>query len=386
MRFVHTADLHLDACFVASGMPTAVANRRRQSLRDVLHGIVRRAAEWPADALLIAGDLYDHERVSRDTIAFLRSEFESIEPVPVIVAPGNHDPFTADSPYATESWPDNVKIFSKPEWSVHEFQEGRLHVHGFAFDGFEISSNPFGTLRIPDDGATHVAVAHGTERAHQPPDGESYAPFDAAVAAPRGLAYLALGHFHQVTEIQGPFDTVMYYPGAPEGHGFNESGPRHYLEVEIEDGAVRVARVPSARVVYAVHTLDCSGFSSAQQVVDALRRIASERAVRQVARVGLSGPCAPSIVSEVPAVYDVVSAEFEYLVLRDETLPLEDYEERAREITSLGLFLRKLNEEILDAPDAARRGVLERAREVGLAAYREQTVPIFGVDVGGGRL
>ena len=34
-------------------------NRRRQSLRDVFSAILRRAKEWPADAVLIAGDLFE---------------------------------------------------------------------------------------------------------------------------------------------------------------------------------------------------------------------------------------------------------------------------------------------------------------------------------------
>ena len=383
MRFVHTADVHLDACFASCGMPTRVGNRRRQSLRDVFHALVRRAADWRADALLIAGDLYDHERVSRDTVAFLRSEFESIRPVPVLIAPGNHDPYVPGSPYATETWPDNVTIFSKPEWTEHTLDDGRLCVHGFAFDGFEISSNPFGALRVPNDGALHVAVGHGSERAHQPPDGKSYAPFDAAAAAPPGLAYLALGHFHKLTAIRGEFQTVMYYPGAPEGHGFDETGPRYYLEVEIEEGAVRVTPVPSAKVLYLTRTFDCSTLITAQDVIDAVRGQAAAAGLRTVARITLAGACAPSIISELPAIYDALASEFEHLVLVDETIPSEDYEELARESSSLGAFLGKVNAEIRDAPDVARRRVLERAREVSLAAHRGQRLPINGLDFGG---
>ncbi len=383
MKLIHTADLHLDACFAALGLPAAFGNRRRQSLRDVLGDIVARAAAWPADALLIAGDLYEQDRVTRDTVAFLRATFASIRPVPVIIAPGNHDPFMDDSPYAAERWPDNVHIFTRPEWDHVSLLDGRLVVHGFAFDGYEISTNPFSRIDVPNDGAVHVAVAHGTERAHQPPDGKSYAPFDAAEVARPNLKYLALGHFHAVTPIEDTGPTVMYYSGAPEAHGFNHPGMRHYLEVEIEDGAVQVRPAPSARVVYESFGLDCSAFEHAQQLIDTLREQAAQRSAPQIARVTLTGSCLPSLLAELPAVYDAVAAQFESLQLIDQTVPVEDYEDLARESTTLGAFVHRMNEEIADAPDEVRVRLLKRAREVGVAAYREQKLGIRGLDFGG---
>ena len=383
MRLVHTADIHLDACFASLGAAPGFGTRRRQGLRDVLHLIVTRAREWPADALLIPGDLFDHEYVTRDTVAFIRSEFEALGPTPVVIAPGNHDPYVHDSPYATEPWPDNVFIFSQPAWSVQTFLEGRLVVHGFAFDGFDISSNPFGSLRIPGDEAVHVAVAHGTERAHQPPDGKTFAPFHAVDAEDDGLAYLALGHFHAPVQIEGDFNTCMYYSGAPEGHDFTETGPHYYIEVEIVDGAVQVRRVPSAQVAYTTCTIDCTGYDTAEQIVEAIQSHSESASLPQIARVMLVGFCPASVRSRIPGLPDAVEGEFEYLNLVDETRPIEDYQELARENTTLGAYVGKLNAEVEDAPDDARRCLAERAREVGVAAYRGQTPAIRGMELDG---
>ncbi len=383
MRFVHTADLHLDACFASSRMPARVANRRRQSVRDVFHAIVQRTREWPADALLIAGDLFEHERVTRDTVIFIISELATLRPIPVVIAPGNHDPFISASPYATEAWPENVHIFSAPVWTTLALYDGQLLVHGFAFDGYDISVNPYGTLETPDDGALHIAVAHGSERGHQPPDGKLYAPFDAASMDLPGLKYAALGHFHRVTEIKGVPGTVMWYPGMPEGQGFDETGPHHYLEVEVEDAGVRVTPVVSSRVVFSTYELDCSSFTTAQQILDALRAWSAGNPQPQVARVTLTGLCRPSILAELPGVQDAAADGFEHLVLLDETTPAEDFEELARETSTLGAFIGRLNDEIRDAPDPQRKRLLERAREAGLAAHRDQKLAIPGLEIGG---
>jgi DNA repair exonuclease SbcCD nuclease subunit len=197
------------------------------------------------------------------------------------------------------------------------------------------------------------------------------------------LKYLALGHFHGVTHIEGAHPTVMYYSGAPEAHGFNHSGMRHFLEVEIEDENVQVKPVPSARIVYETYPLDCGEFEHAQQLVEAMRLRASGQPVPQIARVTLTGQCLPSLLSELPAVYDAAAPQFESLQLIDQTVPAEDYEELARETTTLGAFVEHINGEIADAPDDARAGVLKRAREVGVAAYREQKFAIRGIDFGG---
>jgi len=381
MKIIHTADIHLDAGYAAAGLPASFANRRRQGLREVFRVIVARAGEVQADALLIAGDLFDLARVTRDTVAFLQARFESIAHVPVFIAPGNHDPCMPGSPYLTEPWPPNVHIFKQPEWTSAPAPGRRLVVHGFAFDGWDISHNPFGSLAIEDDGAAHVAVAHGSERQHQPPDGQLYAPFDAPAAAALRLSYLALGHFHNAIEIPAN-GTCMYYSGAPEGHDFSETGPHYYLEVELAEDGVRVTRVPSAQIIYETRAVDCSNAASSQDLIDRLRGLARTD-VKLAARVTLCGSCPLSLIGELPAVKDAVAGEFEYLDLIDSTSPLEDYNELACDSTSLGEFVTRLNQAILDAPDTARRAMLERAREVGLAAYRGQRIGIRGIELGG---
>lgn len=380
VKIVHTADVHLDLCFAGAGMPGSFGNRRRQSLRDVFHGIVRRAGEWPADALLIAGDLFESDRVTRDTIAFLKAEFASIPHVAVVIAPGNHDPFTPTSPYATETWPVNVTIFKRPEWDSVTVRDGALTVHGFAFDGPDVSCNPFGTLRIPSDESVHVAVAHGSERSHQPEGKSAYAPFDAHDAAADGLAYLALGHFHGYTPIEGSFGARMAYSGSPEGHGFRETGEHHFVEVTVDTGTIDIRPVPSARVWYETHRIDCAGLQSSQDIVRTLRGLAEASPKRLVARVALAGASTVDVAAELESIYDAVSGHFEFLELRDETTPLDDYEALAREETSLGLFVRALNEEIADQTDAARRDMVARARELGVAAFRERRLSIRGLE------
>jgi DNA repair exonuclease SbcCD nuclease subunit len=378
MRIVHTADIHLDSCFAAPGMPAGFGNRRRQSLRDVFQGTVRRAGEWQADALIIAGDLFELDRITRDTVAFLVSQFGSIPKVPVFIAPGNHDPYMARSPYASANWPDNVTIFTEPRWSRVDVPDSALTIHGFAFNGPDISTNPWGTLTIEPDDRTHIAIGHGSEMGHIPPGKDAYAPFDVSDAVCDGLAYLALGHFHTCKELTGPFNTDVYYCGVPEGHGFGETGPRYHLEVEINGDKVTVNPVQSCRAVYETHDIDVTSIETTQQILDDLRGRPHEANVARIARIRLAGTARPGLMADLPVVQDTLAAEFDAIEWVDETLPAEDYDTLAHDATSLGGFVARLNEEIKHEADDARRRVLERSRDVGLAAYRGSALPILG--------
>jgi DNA repair exonuclease SbcCD nuclease subunit len=380
MRLIHTSDVHLDAVFAMAGAPPAFANQRRQ--RDVLHDVLEAAATWPADAVLVAGDLFDIERVTAGTIAFLKHEFEALGDIPVFIAPGNHDPFIATSPYALEAWPANVHVFDEPEWDTVALPDRGFAVHGFGFDGPDISRNPFGTLQVPHDGLVHVAVAHGSEMGAVPAGKDAYAPFSAANAAANGLRYLALGHFHDYKAVEAPFGTRMCYSGAPEGHDFGETGMRHYLRVEVQDDHVEITPTPSSRTVYTRHRIDCTGFDSAQDLVGAVRALQREDDREHAIRVRLTGAPPDAVRGELGVVKDSVANCFAHIELIDELEPSEDYEALAREQTSIGVFARRMLDEIQLATEDERRAVLQRALEVGVAAYRDRSLPIRGLGEG----
>ncbi|MCC6489350.1 MAG: DNA repair exonuclease [Candidatus Hydrogenedentes bacterium] len=378
IRIIHTSDIHLDACFAASRYPSALANRRRQSLREVFQGILQRAKDWPADAVLIAGDLYEHERLTPDTLDFLKTALQAAAPVPVFITPGQHDPATPASPYVMHTWPAHVRVFSEPRWRSHTLEAPGLTIHGFGFNAPELALNPFGALRIPRDKLTHVAVGYGSEIGTLAPGETPLAPFSLGDAIPESLAYLALGRSHTMKVFRDKQSPRAAYPGSPEGHGADESGTRYYLEVEIDEGHVSIRPVPSNKSLYMTHTIDCSEVTSAKQVIEAVRAQAPPGDLARIARITLTGETHPEWTRQLATIRDALAADFEYLDLVDETRVAEDYGLLARDRTSLGSFVKRIGAEIADCADVQRRAMLERAREAGVAAYRGRELPIRG--------
>ena len=66
MRFLHTADLHLDSAFCSDGQTGAEIRRQRQ--RDLLERIFDIARDRACDMILIAGDLFDSSFVTPETL------------------------------------------------------------------------------------------------------------------------------------------------------------------------------------------------------------------------------------------------------------------------------------------------------------------------------
>jgi len=388
MKLIHTADIHLDACFAGAGMPPGFGAKRRHQLRETFAAVLRHAWTCGAEAVLIAGDLYEQDRVSRDTLAFLREQFERLAPLPILITPGNSDPYTEDSPWFIEEWPANVHIFTKPGWTAWQCPGAPLTVHGFACTGEAVPDDLFSRLRVPRDGRMHVALAHGAERSCLTPNDAPHAPFDLFAVAQPGLHYLALGHLRRMIAVRQDQGFQAWYSGPPEGHGFDEPGPMNLLEVEIIppegnnlSATVLVAPQQSSKLVYASAETDCAGLRDISALAAAVGERLAQPDAAVIARAVLTGAASPELRDAIPELAGMVEGRFEAFCVEDRTRPDDDFEEIGREDTALGEFVRQLTEERDAAIDPGRRAVLDRAREVGLAAFVGREPPVRGVGV-----
>lgn len=117
LSFIHIADVHLDAPIRAMSVSYEL---RQDDFRRTMRTVRDLVLEKRADVWLIAGDLMELHGGRRTTAIFLRDLFASVAPTPVCIAPGNHDPWRADSFYQSLEWPGNVYWFT-PEWGLSNF-------------------------------------------------------------------------------------------------------------------------------------------------------------------------------------------------------------------------------------------------------------------------
>jgi DNA repair protein SbcD/Mre11 len=349
VRFVLFSDLHLESAF-AWAQP-AVARRRRQALRDTLQRVVSLADAVQADALLCGGDLYEHERSTPDTAAFLR-EILGGAGRPVYIAPGNHDWFGPHSVYAQVRWPSSVTVFAEATLTPVALEDG-LTLWGAAH---RAPANTDGFLEgfAVDRGGVNIALFHGSERsglAQEADAKQPHAPFDGEQIPVSGLDHALLGHHHRPRD--APHHT---YPGNPDPLTFGEDGVRGAVVIDIADDG-NVHREWHRVNVSEVHDLvvDVTGCTHR----DAIReRIVEQLAGRDgTARVTISGELDPG-VDLAPAALCDVEHGLDQVVVRTGSLSVGyDLDAIASEQTVRGRFVRDVRA-ARDLHDDERRRVL----------------------------
>ena len=356
-RFIHAADFHLDSAFGALS-PRQAAARRRES-RELPQRLANYANQHQVDLVLLSGDLLDSNSGYRETGEALRDALASIG-APVFIAPGNHDWYGAGSPYAALDWPENVHIFTTPGMAPVEVPGLNAVVHGAAFTGPERHDRVLADFAAPADGKMHLGVLHGEFGAAE----LRYGAISQQDAAASGLSYLALGHIHRRGEPVRCGNTLVAWPGCPEGRGFDELGDKgFYLGEAADDGSVTLTFVPFARHRYEILQVDITGQDPRQAVEAALPETTAADLYR-IILVGESG----AEGADAAALQAALADRFYALEVRDATRPAEDLWAKMAEDSLRGLFLRELKIKYDAAKTDEEREVIVRAARFGLAA------------------
>ena len=204
---VHSSDLHLDVPYTEA---------QHVDLLYPIRVVLRTARAVGADLVLLAGDVFDHNRQPLsliDQTARLIGDSD----VPVVILPGNHDPLTPDSVYRRGglSDPNNVKVIGLHDEDAIVFSEWSLEIWGNAhLDYYDMSP-----LRDPRPRSTRwqIAAAHGHYEKGPLEPGRLYGSWlihDEHIEA-TGADYVALGHWNRPFQV--PDAAVpAYYSGSPD--------------------------------------------------------------------------------------------------------------------------------------------------------------------------
>ncbi len=205
---VHSSDLHLgDVITIA-----ACGGDDTLPLRQVLVA----AGDLKADLVLLAGDIFEHNRLA---LEFLERAARTLgdSAMPVVILPGNHDPATPDSVYRRGpiAEPENVSILGVTHPRAVTFSQFELEIWGHAHRDYD----DMVPLRTPRRRRTRwqIAMAHG----HYLPSPDRGAGLNPAwligreEIATTAVDYLALGHWNRAGRVAGG-DVPAYYSGSPD--------------------------------------------------------------------------------------------------------------------------------------------------------------------------
>jgi len=235
MRFLHLADLHLDTSF--AGRSAELRSRLREATREALENAVQHALDAQVDAVLIAGDLFDGNRLSFRTERFLTESLGRLTGagISVVYAAGNHDPGGGSAPASRLDWPSGVTVISGPEpvrVDIHREDRlvGRVTGAGHASprEAEDLSLRfPSPSGDVPEVALLHTQVVGATGSDEH----DRYAPSSLDHLRSSGFDYWALGHIHLRQAVSS--DPPIHYSGNVQGRHPGEDGPKGGLLVEL---------------------------------------------------------------------------------------------------------------------------------------------------------
>ena len=365
-KILHIGDVHLDAPFSLFDVEKSQA--RRNELRGTFTSIMMYAEMKKADIVIIAGDLFDSEFVTKETMSLLVSQFEANPNCRFVITPGNHDPATAKSAYLKTKFPDNVYVFKSEAVEKLSFDDIGVNVYGFAYVEEKYEHNPLEKRIELDKSKINIFVAHADITNRK----STYCPMKEWDFAVSGFDYAALGHIHMGGEIEKVGDTYYAYSGCPEGRSFDECGIKGgiFINAVKKDGVFmpEFERPRFCKKRYEKADIDVSGMKTREDAVSAIKKAVTENGYGKdtLLRATLTGVVSPDASFNAENIEASEIGVF-YLETEDNSLPLLDYDELKNDISIKGAVFRELLSK-LESKDEQERKVASLALRYALAA------------------
>ncbi|MDE2999686.1 MAG: DNA repair exonuclease [Gemmatimonadota bacterium] len=274
LRFVHTADLHLDSPFVGirAVAPDNVASALQDATFRAYENIIDLCIDERVNALLVAGDVYDSaDRSLRAQLKFVEG-LKRLDEADIrsFVCHGNHDPL--DGWEARLEYPHSCTRFGREAESVPVFEDDprRGVVNGISYATGEVSDNLAQRLGKGDHETFSIGLLHanvGDDATHG-----NYAPCSLEDLERSEMDYWALGHVH-TRRVLSERSPAVVYPGNPQGRHPNEPGARGVYLVEVDDdGDVHLDFRAVDTVRWERTVMDISRVDGEQELIDGVHQ------------------------------------------------------------------------------------------------------------------
>ena len=284
MKLIHCGDIHLESP-LSTNFDHATALKRRNELLVSFIKMVKYAVDNGIKAILIAGDIFDAQDVSRETMAVVMACIMKNEAITFIYLPGNHEKDVLLRSFGTV--PENLKVFTP---------ENKMFI------------------------VENVVVAH----ADTPEELPQLYPGDMNIVmyhgdmdkvkirswAGKNINYMALGHYHSYSE--GAIDErgTYCYSGCLEGRGFDECGPKGFVVLDFEGGILnRYFVAASERTIHEI-TIDVTGLNGIENIYGEIERRVADIPAKDMLKIVLTGSYLAGDSINVNFLQSRYSAEF----------------------------------------------------------------------------
>jgi len=266
LEILAVGDLHLGR--VPSRLPADLRDgARRYGPSEVLERIVKHAIESRIDAVVLAGDVVEHDHDFFEAYRDLREKVGKLlaADIRVLAVAGNHD--TVVLPRLAKQLDGFELVGQGGRWEKHTLAAGaeRVTLHGWSFPQRVVTASPLEGARLERGPGPNLGLLHcDLDQA-----GSRYAPVGTAELANAGLDGWLLGHVHKPSQLAASFP--LGYLGSATGLHPNEHGPRGPWLISIDGGRIAaVEQVQLAPLHWEHVDVDVTGIAAPEDARDLL--------------------------------------------------------------------------------------------------------------------
>lgn len=341
MKIIHCADIHLDSA-METHMTAEQASIRNAEIIDSFIRMTEFAAKNSVRAVIIAGDLFDGERVKTNTVETILDAIRRTPEVDYLYLAGNHD--NAAHVFSDRELPKNLKQFGR-EWRTYRYDDVTI-------SGIEIFSENASSLyqNIPNENdCVNIISLHGQNGTTCGVD-----KINLNLLQNKGIDYLALGHIHSYSSKRLDSNGIYCYSGCLEGRGFDECGEKGFVLLTIESGSIHHEFVPfCCRKLHSV-TVDITGLTKNPEILQSMKSLTQDIQSNDMVEFILKGDSDPTANISVSYLQKQISRRFFFTKVKNESHMAINPEDYKNDISLKGEFIRLvLNSDISDEEKAA---------------------------------
>ena len=354
MKFIHMADMHFDAPFVALANEKEFATKRRLEQRRVMKEIIEYIKNEKVDYLFIAGDLYEQQYIKKTTIEYINNLFKEISNTKIFITPGNHDPYINNSFYKQYKWNENVHIFKS---KLEKIEEPNIDIYGYGFEDFHMP-NLYKNIEIDNKNKINILITHGSlDGAND--ENMQYNPMTSKDLKELGFNYVALGHIHK-NNIKD--NQTIIYPGSTVSLGFDELGDRGFILGEIDlSGKINTQFIKTSAKTFEEKNIDVSNINSQEDLIELINNTNfNDNKFYKVILIGQK-----NFSINTNEILKMITIE-NIIKITDKRKIKYEIDKVAEEINLKGLFAKKIKNQIEQEENNAEKEKLMSAFELGM--------------------
>lgn len=211
MIIFHTSDLHLDSS-LQTRLSVDKAEKFNANLTLTFQTICENAVKENAEAIIIAGDLFDAKNVNANVLNRIKNVIEKYINVLFIYVYGNHD--LNEQKNIFEDFSENFIVLKNGESIIKE---------DVTF--YSYSTN----VPLFNENSYNVVIGHGIAVDYETYDNDK---ISLSFLKNKNVDYLALGHYHDFKLSDLDQRGKYAYCGCPAGRGFDECGQKGYIKID----------------------------------------------------------------------------------------------------------------------------------------------------------